>query len=88
MYQLLQLATAATWRYKRPNIAILSSGEKGNPKKAGPEGPAFHFDECTGSYFICLETNLVISNIETFLLPPKILASLSSALIMRRLMLS
>lgn len=37
------------------------------------------------AYFMCLETSLVISNIETCFLPPKIFVSLSSALIMRLL---
>src|SRR6185369_14538922 len=39
-------------------------------------------------YLRCLETSLVISNIETCFLPPKTSLSLSSALIMRRLVLS
>ncbi len=39
-------------------------------------------------YFRCLETSLVISNIETVRLPPKTSRSLSSALMLRRLTLS
>lgn len=34
-------------------------------------------------YFMCLLTSLVISNIETFFLPPKIACSFASALIIR-----
>src|SRR5258706_2847414 len=59
-------------------------------KRAG-QGPAR--GSCTPAsrrvegYFRCLDTSLVISNIETWRLPPKTSRSLSSASIIRRLTL-
>src|SRR5258705_2674825 len=50
----------------------------------GPAPPA----GCCGCYLRCLLTSLVISNIETWDLPPNTGLSLSSALMLRRFFLS
>ena len=53
-----------------------------------PGDPDARRNPAESDYLRCFETSFVISNIETCLLPPKTSRSLSSALIMRRFVLS
>ena len=68
-----------------------SSREKQKKRAGHATGPLFSSPArkpASPVYLRCLETSLVISNIDTCFLPPKTSLSLSSALIMRRLVLS
>jgi hypothetical protein len=73
------------------SIGEYLSNEKGDrTKNKGRRWPTLPCNEpvTQSRYFMCFESNLVISNIETFFLPPKTRCSLSSALIIRRFIVS
>jgi len=75
---------AADFSYTYDESAIPCQPSAVKIRGAHRVGSAPSDERLSSSYFMCLLTSFVISNIDTFPLPPKTARSLSSALIMRR----